>query len=95
MRMSRYGLVLGGLNLVALTALAAVSAADASWGAGRGQVPAGALPVSRVAELAEAMPIGRIQSIEIEHGTYVVKAVDGQDRRVRLTLDPMTGAVLP
>ncbi|WP_207478323.1 PepSY domain-containing protein [Arenibaculum pallidiluteum] len=95
MRTSRPALILGGVNVAALVVLAALSAADASWGTGRSQLPPEALPISRIAAEAEALGIGRILAIDAEDGRYVVKAVDGAGRRVRVLLDPVTGQVVP
>jgi uncharacterized membrane protein YkoI len=94
MRKSRLALTLGGVNVAALMLVATLSAGDASWGIGKQRLPEDAMPISEAARLAEDQHLGRIHGIAVEDGHYVVKAVDAEGRRVTLTLDPATGAVL-
>jgi hypothetical protein len=94
MRKPRLALVLGSINLGALAVVAALSAADASWGIGSTRLPDDALPISEIARVAEDQHPGRIHGIAVERGRYVVKSIDPEGRRTVLALDPRTGAVI-
>jgi len=90
----RLALRLGALNLATLILMAAVSADDGFWGIGNKTLPPGALPVSAIAHNVEETGIVRIYGIDAGRNVYEVKALDQTGKRVRLTVDPLTGAIL-
>lgn len=90
----RLALGLGAVNLASLIAMAAVSAADGLWAVGDRVLPADALPVSVIAQRLESRGLVRIYGVETVKGAYEVKAVDAAGRRVRLTIDPITGNLI-
>ena len=85
---------LGAANLVALVLIVAVSASDGAWGKGANALPPHALPVSEVARKLETDGLARIYEIEADGKTYRVRAVDGGGRRIELSVDPVSGAVV-
>jgi hypothetical protein len=90
----RVALGLGALNLATLILMAAVSADDGFWGIGNKTLPLGALPVSAIARGIEETGITHIYAIDAGRNVYEVKALDPAGKRVRLTVDPLTGAIL-
>jgi hypothetical protein len=52
------------------------------------------LPIPQIYAKLEAAGYRNIEKIEREHGTYEVRATDGQGARVRLDVHPQTGAIL-
>jgi hypothetical protein len=90
----RMALGLGALNLATLILMAAVSADDGFWGIGNKTLPPGALPVSAIARGIEETGITHIYAIDAGRNVYEVKALDPAGKRVRLTVDPLTGAIL-
>jgi hypothetical protein len=90
----RLVLGLGALNLATLILMAAVSADDGFWGIGNKTLPPGALPVSVIARGIEDAGITHIYAIDAGRNVYEVKALDQAGKRVRLTIDPLTGAIL-
>ena len=90
----RLALGLGALNLATLILMATVSADDGFWGIGNKTLPPGALPVSAIARGIEEAGITHIYAIDAAHDVYEVKALDPAGKRVRLTVDPLTGAIL-
>jgi len=91
---SRLALGLGALNFATLILMAAVSADDGFWGMGNKVLPPDALPVSSIARTLEDRGITRIFAIDASRNTYEVKAIDAEGKRVRFTIDPVTGAIL-
>ncbi|EWY39487.1 hypothetical protein N825_06635 [Skermanella stibiiresistens SB22] len=85
---------LGALNLATLLLMAAVSADDGFWGIGGKTLPPGALPISTVARSVESGGITHIYGIDVVRHLYDVKALDGDGKRLRLTVDPLTGEIL-
>ena len=91
---SRLALGLGALNLATLLLMAAVSADDGFWGIGGKTLPPGALPISAVARSVESSGITHIYGIDVARHLYDVKALDSDGKRLRLTVDPLTGEIL-
>ena len=52
------------------------------------------LPIPQIYAKLEAAGYRNIEKIEREHGTYEVRATDRQGARMRLDVDPQTGAIL-
>ncbi|HSK39838.1 MAG TPA: PepSY domain-containing protein [Arenibaculum sp.] len=90
----RLVLGLGVANLTALVMMAAVAAAEGSWGIGDQSLPPDALPMSEVARTLEADGHMRIYGIGVDHGAYLVKATDSDGRRIRVRVDALTGEPL-
>jgi hypothetical protein len=90
----KLALGLGALNLATLILMATVSADDGFWGIGNKTLPPGALPVSAIARGIEEAGITNIYAIDAVRNVYEVKAVDSSGKRVRLTVDPLTGAII-
>jgi len=87
----KLALALVALNLATLILVAAVSADDGYWGAGNRVLPPDALPISTVAQMLEDRGYSRIYGIEANHDAYEIKALDAAGKRIRLTVDPVTG----
>jgi hypothetical protein len=92
---SRLALTLGVTNLAALVTVAALSAGQGFWGIGDKVLPPDALPASEVVRKAERSGMGRIYGIDVDQGTWLVRAVDPQGKRVEMRLDPRTGKPVP
>jgi hypothetical protein len=92
---SRLALALGVTNLTALLMVAAMSAGQGFWGIGDKVLPPDALPASEVVRKAERSGLGRIYGIDVDDGTWLVRAVDQQGKRIEMRLDPRTGQPLP
>lgn len=90
----KLALGLGALNLATLILMATVSADDGFWGIGNKTLPPGALPVSAIARSVEEAGIKHIYAIDAGRNVYEVKALDPSGKRIRLTIDPLTGAVI-
>lgn len=90
----KLALGLGALNLATLILMATVSADEGFWGIGNKTLPPGALPVSAIARGIEETGIMDIYAIDAVRNVYEVKAVDPSGKRVRLTVDPLTGAII-
>ena len=67
---------------------------DGFWGIGNKTLPPGALPVSAIARTVEEAGIKHIYAIDAGRNVYEVKALDPSGKRIRLTIDPLTGAVI-
>lgn len=91
---TRLAVRLGALNLALLLLIAAVSATESFWGMGRDRLPAGALPLSAVAERLEAAGYHAFYEIAVRGGVYHVKTLGPAGDRIALTVDPQTGAIL-
>ena len=90
----KLALGLGALNLATLILMATVSADDGFWGIGNKTLPPNALPVSAIARAIEDSGITHIYAIDAGRNVYEVKAVDPGGKQVRLTVDPLTGAII-
>lgn len=91
---SRLALVLGLTNLAALATVATVSAGQGFWGIGNKALPPDAIPASEVARRVEGSGLGRVYGIDVDRGTWLVRAVDPQGKRIEMRLDPRTGQPL-
>ena len=80
---------------VILDGLGRFQSDEGYWGVGNKALPPDALPVSTVALMLENRGYTRIYGIEAGHDAYEVKALDTTGKRVRLTVDPNTGDLMP
>lgn len=79
------------LSMLALPALA-----DSDWDDTVCQVPAGATAMDSTKAVAIAESLGyRIAKYEMDDGCIELKGTDANGARVKLRLDPVTGAIIP
>ena len=85
---------LTALALIPLLALPAF--ADSDWDDTVCQVPAGATAMDSTKAVAIAESLGyRIAKYEMDDGCIELKGTDANGARVKLRLDPVTGAIIP
>lgn len=90
----KFAIGLASINIATLVTVAAVTADDSFWGQGRNALPANAIPASSIARMLEGDRNYRILGFETHDGLYDIKAVDAEGRRIRISVDAVTGAIL-
>ncbi len=78
---------------VATLALAAVSGASFGASGDGAPPPPGAISIEEALRSLTAAGYTNIRKIEFEHGSYEAKVYDAAGRRLKLLIDPTTGAI--
>ncbi|OGV44379.1 MAG: hypothetical protein A3F46_03780 [Legionellales bacterium RIFCSPHIGHO2_12_FULL_42_9] len=56
-------------------------------------IPTTSLPMSKILQVLQSKGYSSVRKVEFEHGTYEVKAISAQGKKVKLNVNPQTGVI--